>query len=67
MNYPKKGNTLSKKYKSLFNEARIPVEERDHLSILECDGEIIWIEGFGPAAGYQVTKETKEVLYIHVQ
>lgn len=58
---------INKSLKSLFNEAHIPVGERDRLSILECDGEIIWIEGFGPAAGYQVTKETKEVLYIHVQ
>ena len=58
---------INKSLKSLFNEAHIPIGKRELLNILECDGEIVWIEGFGPAYGYQVTKETKEVLYIHVQ
>ncbi len=58
---------INKSLKCLFNEAHVPVEKRDLLNILECDGEIVWLEGFGPAYGYQVTKETKEVLYIHVQ
>lgn len=58
---------INKSLKSLFNEAHIPIGKRELLNILECDGEIVWIESFGPAYGYQVTKETKEVLYIHVQ
>lgn len=58
---------VNKSLKCLFNEAHIPAQKRALLNILECDGEIVWIEGFGPADGYQVTDTTKEVLYIHVQ
>lgn len=58
---------VNKSLKCLFNEAHIPAQKRAHLNILECDGEIVWIEDFGPADGYQVTDTTKEVLYIHVQ
>ncbi len=58
---------ISKSLKSLFNELQIPVEKRPHLAILEDDGVIAWIEGIGPADGYTVTKNTKEVLYVSIQ
>ncbi len=38
---------VRKTLKKLFNEAKIPVEQRAQRAILEADGEIIWIEGFG--------------------
>ncbi len=36
-----------KTLKKLFNEAKIPVEQRSQRAVLEADGEIIWVEGFG--------------------
>lgn len=57
---------LSKSLKALFNERHIPVEKRSNLGILDCGGELLWIEGIGPASGYNITNNTKEVLYIYV-
>lgn len=43
------GRGLKKAIKKLFNEAKIPVRQRDHVAILESDGRIAWVEGFGAA------------------
>lgn len=37
----------TKTLKKLFNEANIPIEQRSRLAVLEFDGKIIWVEGFG--------------------
>lgn len=58
------GRNLSKPLKKLFNEAKIPPSKRDQLLLLEAGGEIVWIEGFGPAHGYGVTEKTARVVRI---
>lgn len=41
-----------KSLKKLFNEAHVPAPLRDKLWLLESGGEILWLEGFGAAAGH---------------
>lgn len=41
-----------KTLKKLFQEARLPREERETRLVLAKDGDIIWLEGFGTAEGY---------------
>ncbi len=57
-----------KKLKKLFLERRVPISERERLLVFECNGRIVWIEGFPyPAEGgaerdgagwFRVTVET---------
>lgn len=64
--YTPRFRNLSKSLKNLFNEAAIPEEKRDDLLILEQDGRIVWLEGFGCAQDYMVTKETTRVMEISI-
>lgn len=41
------GRGVTKTLKKLFNEAKIPVKERNGRAVLECGGKIVWVEGFG--------------------
>lgn len=41
------GRRYTKTLKKLFNEAKIPVDRRDQLIIIEESGIIKWVEGFG--------------------
>lgn len=41
------GRGVTKTLKKMFNEAKIPVKERDSRAVLECGGKIVWVEGFG--------------------
>ena len=62
--YTPRNRNLTKTLKNLFNEAKIPAEIRDSLVIFENDGEIAFIEGFGPSENYKVKYGTKRVLAI---
>ncbi len=59
-----RGNTKS--LKKLFNEKKIPPEERSRTLLLESGGRVAWICGIGPAEGCQVTDSTDKVIYIEV-
>ncbi|MDD6396100.1 MAG: tRNA lysidine(34) synthetase TilS [Firmicutes bacterium] len=59
-----RGNTKS--LKKLFNEKKIPLEERARTLLLESGGKLAWICGIGPAEGCQVTDSTEKVIYIEV-
>lgn len=48
------GMTGSKKLQDIFIDEKVPVEERDHIPIFECDGEIVWIPGYRVARGWEV-------------
>lgn len=61
------GRNLSKPLKKLFNEAKIPPSRRDQVLLLESAGEIVWIEGFGPAHGYGVSERTKKAVRIYIE
>jgi tRNA(Ile)-lysidine synthase len=36
----------SKKLKKLFQERRVPISDRGRLLVLECEAQIVWVEGF---------------------
>ena len=61
------GRGVHKKLKTLYQEAGIPPEERNANVLLEHDGDIAWLEGFGAADGYTVTRPTKTILYVEVE
>ena len=61
------GRGCRKSLKKLFNERRVPVELRAYLPLLDCGGEIAWIDGFGVAEGFEVTENTTSVLYIRTE
>ena len=56
------GRGLSKPLRKLFNEKKIPVEKRRSLVIMECGGEIIWVENFGAAQGVAASKSSGTIL-----
>lgn len=58
----KRKNTKS--LKKLFNEAAIPVCERNKVAILRDDENIIWVDGFGTDGKYLPDINTKKVLII---
>ncbi|HHZ05817.1 MAG TPA: tRNA lysidine(34) synthetase TilS [Clostridiales bacterium] len=60
------GRGVTKSLKKLFNEGKIPVENRDKLLIISCGDTIIWVEGFGVSQQYGITEKTKNVLCINV-
>lgn len=60
-----RGNTKS--LKKLFNEKKIPKNQRVAVPLIECGGQIAWICGIGPAEGFQVTRSTDRVIYIEVK
>lgn len=53
---------ITKTVKKLFNEAHIPVEERDRTALLESNGEIVWIEGFGISSSVTITEKTNKIV-----
>lgn len=55
---------VTKTLKKLFNEAKIPQNERGRLAVLESDGKLIWCEKFGVNAPYRVSRNTKMIAII---
>lgn len=62
--FKKAGSSITKTLKKLFNEYKIKPEIRDSILILETDGKIIWIEGFGASDEAKVSKHSKFVTLI---
>lgn len=58
---------ITKSVKRLFNEWKIPQEQRDRLLLLANGSEILWIEGIGTAQPYSVRSDTSTVLVINTQ
>lgn len=58
---------VCKRVKKLFSESGIPTEKRGSILMLELCGDIIWIEGFGAAQGYNVTPDTDRVLVLQLE
>ena len=61
------GRGVTKSLKKLFQEAKIPAALRNEILVLEQGGEIIWMEGFGSAEGYQVTPQSRRVALILIK
>lgn len=61
------GRGVSKSLKKLFSEERVPVQTRDHLAVLESNGELLWVETFGVCHRCRLRPETKRVLLLYLQ
>ena len=61
------GRGVSKSLKKLFNEAKLKPLLRDRVILLESGGEILWIEGFGPAECARVLPGTQQAVTIRVE
>lgn len=59
-----KNQKVNKEIKKLYNEMKIPVDIRSKLSVLECNGRIVWAENIGVAGDFCIGKNTKKVLII---
>lgn len=57
---------VTKSLKKLFNEMKIPSEQRNRILVLADGNDIIWIEGLGFSAGYQISKKTATVLCLEI-
>jgi tRNA(Ile)-lysidine synthase len=51
--YQPAGQRSSKKIKQLFQEGRVLLWERRHWPVLDLNGEIIWVRGFGPSSKFR--------------
>jgi tRNA(Ile)-lysidine synthase len=65
--YQPAGRGVTKTLKKLFNEAKIPVSERGRLALLECGGEIVWVEGFGVSQEASVSEKSKTAAEIIIK
>ena len=54
----------TKSLKKLFNEMKIPAEERNNIAILRDDENLIWIDGIGTDGEYVPNENTNKVLII---
>lgn len=64
--FRQRGRGVSKPLKKLFNESKIPRENRMQLALI-ADDRILWVEGFGVADFAAVTDKTERVLYVQVE
>lgn len=54
----------SKKVKDIFIDMKIPKEKRDHIPILEFDGNIAWIIGVKLSDKYKIDSNTRKIIKI---
>jgi len=61
------GRGVTKSIKKLFNESKIPPSARDHIMMLESNGHIIWMEGFGASQSSCVNPDTQNIALIFIK
>ncbi len=61
------GRGISKSLKKFFSEQRVPAAKREHLVLLEMDGELLWVEGFGVCDRCKVRPNTQNVLILRLE
>lgn len=57
---------LSKSIKKLFSEKKIPLEKRDKMPVVLCDGKIAGIIGVCADESFKIENETKNVLILEI-
>ena len=61
------GRRITQPIKAAFQENKLPAALRAGALILECGGEIAWIEGIGASDRFRVTEQTQKMLKITVE
>ena len=71
MRYKKEGDKItplgmkgSKKIKKVFNENKIPVNQREVTPLICIDDEVAWIIGYGISDKFKIDADTKNILQI---
>lgn len=59
-----RGRNVTKSVKKLFNELKIPQEQRDKIILLADGSEILWIEGIGASERSSVKNNTENIVFI---
>ncbi len=59
-----KRRNISKSLKKLFNEMKIPADEREKVAVMRDSENIIWVEGVGVNADYIPDKNCKKIFII---
>lgn len=57
---------VTKTVKKLFNEDKIPPEDRNRRIILESGGEVVWLQGYGTNKKYRVNAATKKAIKLNI-
>lgn len=57
---------ITKTVKKLFNEDKIPPEDRNRVIILESGGEVVWLRGYGTNKKYRVSTATKKAIKLNI-
>lgn len=55
---------LTKSLKKLFNEMKIPAEDRNSIPVIHDGKNVVWVDGLGVNARYAVSSATKEFLTV---
>ena len=57
---------ITKTIKKLFNEDKIPPEVRNKMIILDSDGEVAWLRGYGTNKKFRISAETKKAIKLNI-
>lgn len=57
---------VTKTVKKLFNEDKIPPEVRNRMIILDSDGEVVWLRGYGTNKNFRIGAETKKAIKLNI-
>lgn len=57
---------VTKTVKKLFNEDKIPPEVRNRMVILDSDGEVVWLRGYGTNKKFRIGANTKKAIKLNI-
>lgn len=57
---------VTKTVKKLFNEDKIPPEVRNRMIILDSDGEVVWLRGYGTNKKFRISADTKKAIKLNI-
>lgn len=57
---------VTKTVKKLFNEDKIPPEVRNRMVILDSDGEVVWLSGYGTNKKFRIGADTKKAIKLNI-
>lgn len=57
---------VTKTVKKLFNEDKIPPEVRNRMVILDSDGEVVWLRGYGTNKKFRIGADTKKAIKLNI-
>lgn len=58
---------ITKSFKKIFNELKIPVDERSKIPLLACEGAVIWAKCVGVSKKYVPKKGCKKILVLRLE